>query len=346
MTNSLFTSPTSTGSHVQLEITFTPEHKAIQSAPPPTPLTNLPPEEVKELLRSGTWEERQTKATALIEDALTRIEASLAAGHSESFKAFIETMGRFHRYSFLNQLLIVMQNPQASHVAGFNAWKAFERSVKPGERGIVVMAPIIKKVGETEQRHDDGTVTKEVTRQVVNVKPVYVFDVSQTEGKEIPSLYCTEGEVGEFNEKLKEMVQNAGIEVVTASNLGRALGSSEGKRIRLSVKLNGAQKFRVLTHEYAHELLHRGEDRMNTTRQMRELEAESVACVVCYAFGIDTVQSSVNYLHLYRASPMTLPRGRASRSARASSRSTTTSAATARSRGAISAAARTCRPPS
>jgi hypothetical protein len=258
------------------------------------------PLEQRELRKPQTWEEKHARIEEMTEHALTQLGESLAAGKSESLTRYLEAMAKFHDYSFGNQILIALQAPEATHVAGFHAWKKFDRSVMKGEHGILILAPVTRKVGEVEERSHDGTAEKRDVRRIVNVKPVYVFDVSQTEGKELPKFASVQGEPAEAIPLIKAFISAKGVELEYAKSLGGAKGRSEGGKIYVEEGLLPPEEFHVLVHEVAHELLHRGERRAETTRRSRELEAESVAFVVCTARGLDAKQSSTDYIHLYR----------------------------------------------
>jgi len=122
--------------------------------------------------------EKLEQIQQMTDAALERLGKALAEGKSDTLKQYLATMAKFYHYSFGNQLLIAFQKPDATHVAGFNAWKKFNRFVKKGERGIVILAPITRVVGKVEEHRTDGTTDTKELRRMVNVKPVYVFDIS------------------------------------------------------------------------------------------------------------------------------------------------------------------------
>ena len=131
----------------------------------------------------------------------------LEAGHSEGLTAYLTAMGRFHNYSFGNILEIARQRPDATRVAGLYAWNQLGRKVMKGQKGIRILAPMIgtrkKKDGEQKQNSDPAAVNKPI---LVGFRAVYVFDVSQTEGAELPGFTeRTKGEVGEFNTASTEL---------------------------------------------------------------------------------------------------------------------------------------------
>jgi len=236
-----------------------------------------------------------------VEQALNRLAESLEAGQSDTLKSWLKTMSRFHNYSLNNQMLIAFQRPDATHVAGFHAWKKFDRLVNKGEKGIMILAPVTRRVGSVEERDEEGNTKEKTLRQLVNTKVVYVFDVSQTHGEPLPELAKVNGDAGPYIPVLQKLIAAKDIELYYADRLsGGAQGRSEGKRIGCINGLSPAEEFRTLAHELAHELLHRGERRQETTVRSRELEAESVAFVVCNAIGLDAQACSTDYLQLYR----------------------------------------------
>ena len=214
-------------------------------------------------------------------------------------------LARFHRYSFGNCMLIALQNPDATHVAGFTRWKQLGRHVKKGERGIAILAPLVirRKVEETQ---DDGTQETVHMRALSGFKVVHVFDVSQTDGKELPEFAEIAGDPGEAITRLESVIQGHDIVVGYADSLGGPLGVSEGGRIQVLERLEPAEKFSVLVHEVAHELLHRDDRRPETTKTIRETEAEAVAFVVCHASGLDCSTRSSDYIQLYAGNAQVL----------------------------------------
>ena len=236
-----------------------------------------------------------------VDQALDRLAESLAAGRSDTLQAWLKTMGRFHDYSMNNQMLIAWQRPDATRVAGFHAWKKFDRLVTKGEKGIMILAPVTRPVAKVEEKDDQGNTKERTLRRIVNTKVVYVFDVSQTHGEPLPELAQVSGDPAEHTGKVKDLIKARNVELYYADRLPRgAQGLSEGGRIGCVNGLPPAEEFRTLVHELAHELLHRGERRQATTKRSRELEAESVAFVVCSAVGLDARQSSTDYIHLFR----------------------------------------------
>lgn len=226
----------------------------------------------------------------LTTSALDQLRAALDEGHSERLAALLKTMARFHRYSVNNICLIVSQRPTATRVAGFHAWRTLGRFVRKGEKGIAILAPIVAR------KRDDAA---DEAKAVVGFRAAYVFDVEQTDGAPLPEAAQGTGDPGAKTATLIAAIRAAGIAVEYSDELGGAHGLSSGGRIQVVSGLRPAVEFSVLVHEYAHELLHRGADRPSS-RDTRELEAEAVAYVVSNAIGLDVMDASRDYIHLYR----------------------------------------------
>ena len=227
----------------------------------------------------------------LTASALDRLAAALDAGRSEALTSLLRTLSRFHSYSFHNVCLIVSQRPTATRVAGFQRWRQMGRCVRRGEKGIAIMAPIVRRREEPNDTDNDRT--------VVGFRAAYVFDVSQTDGEALPEPTRVTGEPGSALSELRAAVAARGIVCEYATDLAGAVGTSAGGRIQILSGLDPAEEFAVLAHEFAHELLHHGDDR-SPSRDTRELEAEAVAFVVGQSVGLDCMASSRDYIHLYR----------------------------------------------
>ncbi|HEV2463433.1 MAG TPA: ArdC family protein, partial [Acidobacteriaceae bacterium] len=145
----------------------------------------------------------------------------LEAGHSDALTAYLNAMSRFHRYSLGNILEIARQRPDASNVAGFWKWKELGRSVKKGEKGIRILAPIIG-VRRKKDEEANKDITKQNTAVLVGFRSAYVFDVSQTEGAELPELREIGGDVGENLDRLIAFIERQGIELVFTERIAPA----------------------------------------------------------------------------------------------------------------------------
>lgn len=243
--------------------------------------------------------ETADRISELTDSALEQLQQNLAAGRSEALKAYLATMAKFHRYSFGNQILIYFQRPDASQVAGFHTWRKLGRFVNKGEKGIVIIAPCARKVGETVQVDANGTESRKDVRKVMGFRGAYVFDVSQTSGNDLPEFAQVTGDPRGYQTKLEALIASSGISFSKVVTLGGAHGVSSGGAIQILDALEPAYAFSVTVHEYAHELMHRTERRKETTVKIRETEAEAVAFVVCSAIGLDVGTQSSDYLSLY-----------------------------------------------
>jgi hypothetical protein len=246
---------------------------------------------------------KREEAMKLIDDGIAALNDALRQGHSESLCRFLDTLARFHSYSFGNALLIAAQRPDATQVAGFHAWRKLGRFVKKGEHGIGILAPMVsrKKVDGGEPAADTDE------RRLCGFRIAYVFDVGQTDGKPLPQFTSAEGEPGQWLAILEAAIRETGIELRDAYIIGAALGCSTNGSIIVRPDLDPTERFAVLVHEWAHELLHQNaRDDRQTTRKIRETEAEAVAYTVCRACGIDSTTRSADYIQLYRGTAETL----------------------------------------
>src|SRR5665213_1762791 len=222
----------------------------------------------------------------------------LEAGHSDALTVYLNAMSRFHNYSLGNILEIARQKPDATRVAGFWKWKELGRSVTKGEKGIRILAPIIGV-----RRKKDEEANKDITKQnkavLVGFRSAYVFDVSQTEGAELPEMRGISGDVGGNRDRLIAFIEQQGIELAFTERIAPALGMSYGGRIAILPGQSKAEEFSTLMHELAHEMLHKAERRTATTKVVRETEAEAIAFVIGNAVGLETGSASADYIQLY-----------------------------------------------
>jgi hypothetical protein len=236
------------------------------------------------------------QAKELTEQALDKLIQALEAGKSETLKAYLATMSRFHSYSLTNLMLIAFQRPSATRVAGFQTWKSLGRFVKKDERGIVILAPIVVKRKNSLETTEES---EEQEAKSLRFKPVYVWDQSQTDGEPIRELPTVQGDPGESTNRLKAYVAQLGISLEYSRDITPANGLSQGGKITLLPDLAPAETLSVLVHEVSHEILHKGARRAETTRTIRETEAEAVAFVVCQAIGLESNGSSADYIQLW-----------------------------------------------
>jgi hypothetical protein len=222
----------------------------------------------------------------------------LEAGHSEALTNYLTAMSRFHNYSFGNILEIARQMPTATRVAGFWTWKNLGRSVNAGAKGIRILAPIVgvRRKPDAEAEKD---ITKQNTRAILGFRNAYVFDISQTNGIDLPALHEVSGDPGENIDRLAAFLKGQGIGLSYNDRIAPALGMSYGGRIVLLPGQTKAEEFSTLVHETAHEMLHKAERRTATTKTVRETEAEAVAFVVGKAVGLVNGSASADYINLY-----------------------------------------------
>jgi hypothetical protein len=225
--------------------------------------------------------------------AIEQLIESLKAGKSEGLTNYLAAVARFHRYSFQNILLIARQCPQATRVAGFHTWRSLDRFVKKGEKGLMILAPLVRKVESA-----DACSTEKESR-IFGFRAVYVFDVSQTDGAPLPTIGVAQGEPGEYFSRLEQLVREQGITLEYSAEIAPAKGMSCGKKIILLPGMAPAEQFSTLVHELAHEMLHRNARRTETTQRVRETEAEAVAFVVNKGIGLDTNSAAQDYISLY-----------------------------------------------
>jgi hypothetical protein len=223
----------------------------------------------------------------------------LEAGHSEALTNYLTAMSRFHNYSFGNIIEIARQMPTATRVAGFWTWKNLGRSVKAGQKGIRILAPIVG-VRRKKDEEANQDITKQNERILLGFRNTFVWDISQTDGIDLPSLRQVTGDPGENIERLTAFLNSKDIAVSYSENISPALGMSYGGRIVLLPGQSKAETFSTLLHETAHELLHRSERRTVTTKTVRETEAEAVAFVVGKAVGLVNEDASASYIQLYK----------------------------------------------
>ena len=238
---------------------------------------------------------------------------------SERYREYLRVMSKFHNYSINNTLLIAMQKPDASLVAGFSAWKNnFGRNVMKGQKGIKIIAPSPYKVKQEMKKIDPHTqqpiigkdgkpVTEEKEITIPAYKVVSVFDVSQTEGKELPDIAVDEltGDVERYRDFFAALEKTSpvpiGFEQIPGSSHGYY--HLEDKRIAIQEGMSELQTLKTAIHEIAHAKLHdidlnapENEQQPRVDKRTREVEAESVAYTVCQHYGLDTSDYSFGYV--------------------------------------------------
>lgn len=254
-------------------------------------------------------------------DRLKDITASIEDGikelfQSESYAQYLQTMSRFHHYSVNNQVLIHMQKPDATLVAGFNKWKnQFGRNVIKGEHGIKIIAPTPFKKKIEQEKLDPDTqlpmldadgkiITEEKTIQIPMYKPVTVFDVSQTEGKPLPQLaHDLSGNVANYDVFMEALRRSSPVPISVEVMGGGMDGyfDLEHQDIAIRKGMSEVQTVSAVIHEMAHALLHnRTKDTVEKTpelsRSTEEVQAESISYAVCAYYGIATGDNSFGYI--------------------------------------------------
>jgi hypothetical protein len=245
----------------------------------------------------------------LAEDAINRLAAELEAGKSEALQNYLNTMGRFHNYSWGNVLLIGVQRPTATQVAGYHTWRDLGRHVKTGEKGIMIFAPILTKQRENSPAAptpEKAATTKDNVFRLTGFRTAFLFDVEQTEGKPLPEFSTTTGDPKDYAEKLKAFVAKQGISLEYDKSIAPADGVSSGGKIRLIPGMQPAEEFSVLAHELAHEMLHHIKDETRLPKVIRETQAEAVAYVVSRGVGLETNSAAADYIALYTGDKKTL----------------------------------------
>ena len=248
---------------------------------------------------------KRDEAVELVEKGFEDLAASLKSGKSEKLKEWMAVCAKFSNYSLRNCLLISQQKPDASRVAGYRKWPQLGRHVKKDEKGIAIFAPLVYK-RKKEDAKPPPSDDENGNRELRGFKVVHVFDISQTEGDDLPEPHSVGGEPGPWVAKLEAIIAAAGIELEESDGLGGADGVSTKGRILVATGLSAAERFAVLVHELAHEEIHTKAIRKGTTKKSRETEAEAVACIVAQAVGLDANQSASDYIQLYAGDVETL----------------------------------------
>lgn len=234
-------------------------------------------------------------------DRKTELLASLAEGvtrltESGEWRAWLDVQRRFHRYSWGNTLLIALQQPAATQVAGFHAWLRLGRHVRKGEKGIAILAPVVHRARVKDEETGDEAIVTGAPRAF---RIAHVFDVAQTEGEDLPAVPVSklEGEDPDgLYDQLLSVASSLGFTVEEDFLEGGVNGDCDHAKchIRIEVRNDPRQQVKTLAHELAHAILHR--DRDDLSRERAELEAESVAYIVTATLGIDSSAYSFGYM--------------------------------------------------
>lgn len=262
----------------------------------------------------GTFKSDKEKLSEITDSIEKGIKELFA---SDKYKQYLQTMSRFHRYSVNNQMLIFMQKPDASLVAGFNKWKdSFGRNVKRGEKGIKIIAPAPYKKKIEKEKLDPDTklplldengqpIKEEKEVNVSTFKVVSVFDVSQTEGKPLPEISSDlSGSVEHYDIFMEAIKRSSPVPIELKPIKSGADGyfSYDKQSITLREGMSETQTVCAAIHEVAHSKLHNYSRKAHETdvqakdRRTEEVEAESIAYAVCAYYGIETSENSFGYL--------------------------------------------------
>lgn len=242
--------------------------------------------------QSKSPEEKKAEVQAL----LSKLEAGVESLRtSEGWAKWLTFQASLYRYSWNNCLLIASQLPTATVVMGYRKWQAQGRQVRKGEKSLKILAPCFRKVETTDKSTGE---TKEESR-LVYFRAVPVFDISQTEGETVPAP-CTklQGDDAGLFDALKAYSEGRKVPVRLESVMSGANGYYDciGKFIAVEQSNAPAQQAKTLAHEVAHSILHSDLSKDEQSREDRELEAESVAFIVCQHFGLDTSSYSFGYV--------------------------------------------------
>ena len=274
-------------------------------------------EEIKDVSPIVLTSENQKDRLKEITDRLE--QGILEVFESERYKEYLRVMSKFHHYSFNNTMLIALQKPDASLIAGFSAWKnTHGRTVKKGEKGIRIIAPAPFKVKQEMEKLDPKTnmplvgadgnaITEEKEITIPAYKVVSVFDVSQTEGKELPSIGVDEltGDVSQYEDFFTALKKASPVPIALEHIEGSAHGYYHlaEKRIAIDDNMSELQTLKTAIHEIAHAKLHdidlnapKEEKKNHPNQRTREVEAESIAYTVCQHYGLDTSDYSFGYV--------------------------------------------------
>jgi hypothetical protein len=226
----------------------------------------------------------------MLKENISKLIEELKTGHTEGFQKYLTFCSQFHSYSFNNRMLIAIQCPIATHVAGYQSWRKLGRQVKEGEKSIKILMPLIGN-----KKDKDGKKTSETF--LYGYKETSVFDISQTTGEEIPND-CTIIAGNDFKNQYMNLVQvmnnnNIKVSEVDLGDSCTLRGRSFGGRVEVNQHLSFNHKLKTLIHEFAHERLHQGSesDNLVLSRDLREFEAESTAYVVCLMLGLEATTS-------------------------------------------------------
>lgn len=246
--------------------------------------------------KTSSVEEINQKVNSAIEKIFGYFE-------SDAYKAYLKCMSKFHNYSLNNTLLIALQRPDASLVCGYQAWKKDHgRQVRKGEKGIKIIAPCKYKI-ELDEKDDDGN---QKIAEYTGFKVATVFDVAQTEGKELPTIGVNEltGDVGDYRKLFNALTEMCPVPIYKEDIQNGAKGyySDAERKIVIKSDMSQLQTIKTMIHEMAHEKLHAKEHldpNHPVDRRTKEVEAESIAYTLCQHYSLDSSDYSFSYIAGY-----------------------------------------------
>ncbi len=278
---------------------------------PDTEIDGKIPEGVQKQLNFIESREKQASQLKAVTDQLEKGVSDVF--QSDKYKDFLNVMAKFPRYSVNNSILIMMQKPDAQLCQSFTGWKEMGRFVKKGEKGLNILAPAPYKVEREVQKqdangklmfdHDGEPITEKQEITIRAFKVVKTFDLSQTDGKELPSLGVSElvGDVDGYSKLFEALMEVCPVPITFENIEGGSKGyyHQEEKRIAINEGMSEVQNVKTAIHEMAHQKLH-DKDAVgmvdDLSRNGKEVQAESVAYVVCQHYGIDTSDYSFSYV--------------------------------------------------
>lgn len=247
-------------------------------------------------------------------DKIKELTDKLEAGIKEVFtsgryREFLSAMNKFHSYSYNNTMLILMQKPEASYVAGFKTWETLGRRIKKGEKGITILAPCpYKTVNYVDvvdpntgqvKRDEQGNPMKERKKIArASFKAIAIFDISQTEGKPLPELVKElQGEIQDYKVLMDSVKEVAPVPIRFEEWDARKKGHYDlgKKEIVIKSGMSELQTVKTAIHETAHSILHKDQAHVKDKKTM-EVQAESISYIVCQRLGLDTSDYSFGYL--------------------------------------------------
>lgn len=253
--------------------------------------------------KNQSRQEKIQTCQSQIDNILERLAKQLDQGYSEDMKQYLKAMASFHQYSIYNLFLIMSQKSHATRVAGFQTWKKLDRKIMKGEKGLRILAPILtNQHQESDVEEDKNENQNEILH---GFKTVYVFDISQTTGPDIPQPTTAQGNSAPYIPALEQAIQTHNIQL-QYDNTGNAQGISQQGKITINPNLQPAETFSTLAHEFAHHLLHIKHPDPKANRSELELEADAAACVVCEHFGLQALQASSDYIQMWKGDKKSL----------------------------------------